>query len=100
MPLRTENEKMSAGESYNCLDPDLVGENPEMSGRPLDGFRTTELDLGLLSTPFRVQTNWHVRTGAVSSGITTLIDQLADRGFQTVPEATRLYIEEEMAKGR
>jgi predicted ATPase len=63
-------------------------------------FRTTELDPDLLSTPFGVQTNWHVITGTVSSGITTLIDQLADRGFQTVPEAGRQYIEGEIAKGR
>jgi len=26
MPLRTEKEKMLAGESYNCLDPDLETE--------------------------------------------------------------------------
>ncbi len=26
MPLRTEKEKMLAGESYNCLDPDLESE--------------------------------------------------------------------------
>jgi maltose O-acetyltransferase len=26
MPLRTEREKMLAGESYNCLDPDLEAE--------------------------------------------------------------------------
>ena len=26
MPSRTEKEKMLAGESYNCLDPDLVAE--------------------------------------------------------------------------
>ena len=26
MPLRTEKEKMLAGESYNCLDPDLEAE--------------------------------------------------------------------------
>jgi len=63
-------------------------------------FRTTELDPDLLSTPFRVQTNWHVITGAVSSGKTTLIDQLADKGFQTAPEAGRQYIEREMATGR
>jgi predicted ATPase len=63
-------------------------------------FRTTELDPDLLSTPFGVQTNWHVITGAPSSGKSTLIDQLADRGFQTVPEAGRQYVEREMAKGR
>jgi predicted ATPase len=58
------------------------------------------LDPDLLSTPFKVQTNWHVITGAISSGITTLIGQLADQGFQTVPEAPRQYMEQEMAKGR
>jgi predicted ATPase len=63
-------------------------------------FRATALDPDLLSTPFRVQTNWHVITGAVCSGKTTLLDQLADKGFQTVPEAGRQYIEREMAKGR
>jgi predicted ATPase len=71
-----------------------------MLNTPQHDFRTTELDPDLLSTPFGVQTNWHVITGAPSSGITTLIDQLADRGFQTVPETARLYIEKEMAKGR
>ena len=63
-------------------------------------FRTAELTPDLLSTPFRVQTNWHVITGAPSSGKTTLIDQLANQGFQTVPETPHLYIEREMAKGR
>ena len=63
-------------------------------------FVATELDPDLLSTPFRVQTNWHVITGAPSSGKSTLIDQLVDRGFQTVPEAGRQYVEREMAKGR
>jgi len=71
-----------------------------MPDSPKHDFMTTELDSDLLSTPFGVQTNWHVITGTVSSGITTLIDQLADRGFQTVPEAARQYIEREMAKGR
>jgi len=63
-------------------------------------FRATELDPDLLSTPCAVQTNWHVITGAPSSGKTTLIDQLADRGFQTVPETGRQYIEGELAKER
>jgi predicted ATPase len=70
----------------------------------LDGpqydFITTELDPNFLSTPFVVQTNWHVITGAPCSGKTTLIDQLADKGFQTVPEVARQYFEREMAKGR
>jgi predicted ATPase len=63
-------------------------------------LRTAELDPVLLSTPFGVQTNWHVITGAQSSGKTTLIDQLADEGFQTVPEVARQYFEREKAKGR
>ena len=41
-------------------------------------FRATKLDAELLSTPFGVQTNWHVIAGAQSCGKTTLIDQLAD----------------------
>jgi predicted ATPase len=64
------------------------------------GFTATELDAGLLATPFRVQTNWHVITGAPSCGKTTLINLLADRGFQTAPEGARLYLEREIARGR
>jgi predicted ATPase len=71
-----------------------------MLNAPQHDFRTTELDPDLLSTPFRVQTNWHVITGAPCCGKTTLIDLLADKGFQTVPETARLYIEGEMAKRR
>jgi len=71
-----------------------------MLDSPQHDYRATGLDPDLLSAPFRVQTNWHVITGTVSSGKTTLIDQLADRGFQTVPETARLYIEREMVKGR
>jgi predicted ATPase len=71
-----------------------------MPSTPQHDFRTTELDPDLLSTPFRVQTNWHVITGAPSCGKTTLIDQLANQGFQTVPETARLYIKREMAKGQ
>jgi len=63
-------------------------------------FTITELDPDLLSAPFRVQTNWHVIAGAPSSGKTTLIDQLANQGFRTVPEGARQYIESEMAHGR
>ena len=71
-----------------------------MLNTPQHDFRTTELDPDLLSTPFRVQTNWHVITGAPCCGKTTLIDLLADKGFQTVPEVGRQYVEGEMARGR
>jgi len=62
--------------------------------------RATGLDPDLLATPFRIQTNWHVITGAACCGKTTLIDLLADKGFQTVPEIPRQYIEREVARGR
>jgi predicted ATPase len=71
-----------------------------MVDHPQHSFVTTELDPDLVSTPFRVQTNWRVITGAPCSGKTTLIDQLADAGFRTVPEIGRMYVEREMAKGR
>ena len=71
-----------------------------MLDSPQHDFRTTELDPDLLSTPFGVQTNWHVITGAPSCGKTTLINLLADKGFQTVPEGARQYLEREIARGR
>ena len=66
----------------------------------LDGSRFTELDPDLLSMSFEAQTNWHVITGAACSGKTTLINLLADKGYQTVPEIPRRYIEREVARGR
>jgi hypothetical protein len=41
----------------------------ELFGDP--GF--AELDSDLLSTPFQVQTNWHVLTGAACAGKTTTL---------------------------
>ena len=63
-------------------------------------FLTMELDTCLLSLPFKVQTNWHVITGAPSCGKTTLINLLAEQGFQTVPEVARQYMEREITLGR
>ena len=63
-------------------------------------FRATELDPDLLANPFEVQTNWHVITGGACSGKTTVIDLLAEQGHQTLPEVSRQYIEQELAKGR
>lgn len=63
-------------------------------------YHTTDLDPGLLSTPFRVQTNWHVLTGAACTGKTTLVEMLAGRGFQIVTESGRHYFERENKKGR
>jgi len=69
-----------------------------MHDSPEHDFLTTELDPDLLSTPFRVQTKWHVITGVACSGKTTMIDLLSDKGFQTEPEIARQYIEIEMAR--
>ena len=71
-----------------------------MTDGPQRDFSTTELDLELLSTPFGVQTNWHAIAGAPCSGKTTLIGALADKGYRTVPESGRAYVEGELAKGR
>jgi putative protein kinase ArgK-like GTPase of G3E family len=65
----------------------------DMLDSPQHDSRATELDPDLLSTPFKVQTKWHVITGAPCSGKTTLIDQLADKGFRTVTETARQYFE-------
>lgn len=43
--------------------------------------------------------NWYVLTGAPSSGKTTTAQILARRGFKVVPEAARLYIDQELDKG-
>lgn len=45
-------------------------------------------------------TNWSVITGAPCSGKTAVIDELARRGFRTVPEVARAFIDAEMRKGR
>jgi predicted ATPase len=71
-----------------------------MLDSPQHDTGVAELDADLLSTPFRVDTNWHVITGAPCSGKTTLIDQLAEKGFRTVAETARQYIERELARGR
>lgn len=62
-------------------------------------FLTTALDPNMLKTPFAVETNWHVITGAPSSGKTTLINLIEERGYKIIPEPARLYIEMELAKG-
>lgn len=43
---------------------------------------------------------WYVLTGGPSSGKTTLIDDFNKRGFKTVPEAARTWIDQELAKGK
>ncbi len=71
-----------------------------MDDKSVNEYITAVLDPVLLSTPFSVQTNWHVITGAPCSGKSTLIEQLADRGYRTAPEAARMYFEQELTTGR
>jgi predicted ATPase len=58
-----------------------------------------ELDQELLASPFEHMTNWHVITGAPSCGKTTLVDLLTQRGFPTVEECARRYLEGELSSG-
>ena len=39
-----------------------------------------------------IETNWCVITGGPSSGKTTLINYLANQGYQIAPEVARSYI--------
>ncbi len=68
--------------------------------KPTEEFRDAELDPGLLATPYQIQTNWRVITGAPCSGKSTLIELLAKHGHQVVTESARICIKEEVAKGR
>ena len=47
-----------------------------------------------------LETNWHVITGGPSSGITSTVQHLSYLGYNTIPEAARIYIEGERSKGR
>lgn len=71
-----------------------------MVGNSQRSYLVQELNPELLSSTFKIQTNWHVITGAPCSGKTTLIDQLSGIGYQKANETAREYFEIEMAKGR
>jgi predicted ATPase len=49
---------------------------------------------------FTHTSNWCVITGAPCSGKTTVVESLAEMGYQTMPEVARRYLETEIAKGR
>lgn len=70
-----------------------------MSGQTQNPYLEKALDRELFHSEFEIRTSWHVITGASCSGKTTLINQLVERGYQTVPESGRQYVEQELAKG-
>lgn len=45
-------------------------------------------------------TNWWVVTGGPSVGKTTLVGELSNMGYDTVPEAARILVDAEMASGK
>lgn len=49
---------------------------------------------------FKVKTNWCVITGAPSSGKTSVIEELARRGYHTEPEVARELIEDCIKHGQ
>ena len=44
--------------------------------------------------------NWYVITGGPSSGKTTVLEELAKLGYLAYPEAARVFIDKEIAKGK
>ncbi|HLL60149.1 MAG TPA: ATP-binding protein [Candidatus Nitrosocosmicus sp.] len=44
--------------------------------------------------------NWYVITGGPSCGKTTVLKELKNRGYKTVEEAARIYIDREIDKGK
>jgi predicted ATPase len=48
----------------------------------------------------QITPNWYVVTGGPSSGKTTVIKELAKLDYRVCPGAARVYIDQEMAKGK
>ena len=47
-----------------------------------------------------IDRNWYAITGGPSSGKTTVLNELAKLGYTVYPEAARVFIDQEMAKGK
>ena len=54
---------------------------------------------GILKLSMHNKKNWHVITGGPSSGKTTIIKALEEKGYRVVHEAARQYIDEQLARG-
>ena len=44
--------------------------------------------------------NWYVITGAPHSGKTSVLKLLEEKGYRVIYEAARIYIDQEIEKGR
>ena len=53
----------------------------------------------MLSSQFKIKTNWYVITGAPSSGKTTVINMLEGQGFKVIHEVARQFITEKLEQG-
>jgi predicted ATPase len=53
-----------------------------------------------LSSSARIETNWYVITGGPSSGKTTVVNELRKRGYKTMVEDARHYIDLQRAEGK
>lgn len=47
-----------------------------------------------------INTNWQIITGGPSAGKSTTLSGIAFRGHKTIPEAARVFIDDEMSKGK
>lgn len=47
-----------------------------------------------------VMKNWYVITGGPSSGKTATVKALEQKGYKVVPESARIFIDQEIAKGK
>ncbi len=47
-----------------------------------------------------IKTNWYVITGGPSTGKSTVLSFIEKLGYRVIPEAARVLIDEEMAKGK
>ena len=47
-----------------------------------------------------IQTEWYVVTGAPASGKTTVLDALAAKGIEIIPEVARIYIDDLLDQGK